>query len=738
MTNHRWKFYRAGGLDQVVFRNGQDIVSLRELDQKLWVTLACPTQGLDLDERTLSLIDTDKDGRIRPPEIIATVEWLRDVYKNPDELMTSRDFVPLAAISDKTEAGKAILATARRVLELVGRQNASQIELADVMDRAKIDADVARNGDGIVPPEASPDPEVQKAIADVLATHGKSTDRSGKDGIGQAHVDAFFADAAAYLTWHAKAAASRREILPMGDATAAAASVVQALRAKVEDYFTRCSLAVFDPRTLAVLTGTEAELAAVASKELGGFPAELTRLPLARIEADRPLPLLAGVNPAWAAQLKALADTTVTPLFGASRTSLTPADWSTLSAKLAPYEAWQAEKPATKIESLGPDRIRQLVEGGLQAKLTALIAADAALAPEFAKIEELEKLIRCQRDLLRLLNNFVSFAEFYGRKGTSFLAGSLYLDERACHLCVPVKDAGKHGLLAGHSKTYLAYCDLTRPGGEKQSVVAAFTNGDVDHLMVGRNGVFYDRKGLDWDATITKIVDNPLSLRQAFWSPYKALIRMIDEQVAKRAAAAEAESKKQLEAAAVATAQADKTKIGETKPEKKTVDVGTVAAIGVAVGGIATFLTAILAMFFGLGWWMPLGFLGLMLAISGPAMFVAWLKLRQRNLGPILDANGWAINSRVKITPLFASVLTDLRHLPPHSERALKDPFGQPPRRWSLYILALLLLGIGLSWFAGKIDPLLPERFKSTTILGTKAPAYRPPVDSLEHKPPAT
>lgn len=736
MTNHRWKFYRAGGLDQVVFRNGQDIVSLRELDQKLWVTLACPTQGLDLDERTLSLIDSDKDGRIRPPELIATVEWLREVYNNPDELMISRDFVPLSSINDKTEAGRSILATAKWVLELVGRPNATQIELADVLDRAKLDADVARNGDGILPPEASPDPEVQKAIADILATHGKSTDRSGKDGIAQAHVDAFFADAAAYLAWHKKAEGSR-ELLPLGDATAAAAAAVQAVRAKVEDFFTRCRLAAFDPRTLAVLTGTEAEFAAVASKELGTFPAELTRLPLARIEADRALPLLSGTNPAWAAQLTALADSAVTPLFGQSRTALSPADWSALTARLAAYEAWQAEKPATKIESLGPERLRQLVGGGFQAKLTALIAADAALAAEFAKIEELEKLIRCQRDLLRLLNNFVSFAELYGRKGTTFLAGTLYLDERACHLCVPVQDAGTHGQLAAHSKTYLAYCDLSRAGGEKQSIVAAFTNGDVDNLMVGRNGVFYDRKGRDWDATITKILDNPLSLRQAFWSPYKTLVRMIDEQVAKRAAAAEAESKKQLEAAAVATAQADKTKIGETKTEKKTIDVGTVAAIGVAVGGIATFLTAVLAMFFGLGWWMPLGFLGLMLAISGPAMFVAWLKLRQRNLGPLLDANGWAVNSRVKITPLFAGVLTDLRHLPPHSERALKDPFGQPPRRWSLYILALVVLGLGLAWFAGKLDALLPERIKSTTVLGTKAPAYRPPVESLDRKPPA-
>ena len=733
MTNHRWKFYRAGGLDQLVFCSGQDIVNLKDLDQKLWVALACPTQGLDLDERTLTLLDTDKDGRIRPPELIATVEWLKEVYKDPDELMTSRAFVPLSAINDKTEAGKTMLATARRVLELVGKPSATQIDLADLMDRAKINADVARNGDGIVPPEASPDPEVQKTIADILATHGKSTDRSGKDGVEQTHVDAFFTDAAAYLAWMTKAAGNSA-VLPLGDATAAAAQAVQAVRGKVSDYFTRCHLAAMEPRTLAVLGGGDAELAAVAAKELGDFPAELLKLPLARIEAKKPLPLLEDVNPAWAEKLKALADNAVTPLLGGNRTSLSETDWKALVSKLAAYEAWQAEKPPTKVEGLGADRLRQIIENGSQAKITALIATDAALAPEFAKIDDLEKLVRCQRDLLRLLNNFVSFAEFYGRKGTTFLAGTLFLDGRACRLCVPVRDAGKHGALAGLSKVYLAYCDLSRPGGAKQSIVAAFTDGDVDNLMVGRNGIFYDRQGNDWDATITKIVDNPISIRQAFWSPYKSLIRMIEDQVSKRAAAAEADSKKQVEAAAVATAQADKTKIGEAKPEKKGIDVGTVAAIGVAVGGIATFVTALLATFFGLGYWMPFGLLALMLAISGPAMFVAWLKLRQRNLGPILDANGWAINGMVKITPAFAAALTDLPALPKGAERALKDPFAEKGSPWGLYMVLLVLLGVGLAWFAGRIDPLLPARVKSTTVLGPLAPAYKPPIDSLEKK----
>ena len=63
-----------GGVDQVQFRDGKDIANIGSLDQKLWMALAVPTRGTELDPKTADLIDTDKDGRIRPPELIAAVQ----------------------------------------------------------------------------------------------------------------------------------------------------------------------------------------------------------------------------------------------------------------------------------------------------------------------------------------------------------------------------------------------------------------------------------------------------------------------------------------------------------------------------------------------------------------------------------------------------------------------------------------------------------------------------------------
>ena len=98
MEKYPWRFFRAGGFDQVKLETGADLAHLDRLDQKLWAALACPTQGLEFDAKTLALIDTDNDGRIRAPEILAATQWAVSCLNNPDELFSGRDSLPLDAI----------------------------------------------------------------------------------------------------------------------------------------------------------------------------------------------------------------------------------------------------------------------------------------------------------------------------------------------------------------------------------------------------------------------------------------------------------------------------------------------------------------------------------------------------------------------------------------------------------------------------------------------------------------
>lgn len=718
-TKHTWRFFRAGGFDQVKLDTGTDLLHLDELDQKLWVALACPVTGLEFDPQTAALVDSDRDGRIRAPELLAAVRWACAMLKNPDDLVRGGDSVPLAAINDATPEGKQLLASAKQICANLGKPDAPAISLADACDANRIFANTLFNGDGVILPESATDEDTRAVIADIMACMGAVTDRSGKPGVDQARVEAFFAECAAFDAWMKQAESDPKTFLPLGEATAAASAAVRAIKTKVDDYFGRCRLAAYDPRALAALNRREEEYHAMAARDLSFTVAEAADFPLATVAPGKPLPLSGPVNPAHAAAVAALRDAAVKPLLG-ERSELTEADWLALLARLAPFESWQAGKRGAAVEKLGIARVRQVLAGPARHRIGELIARDRALEPEATSIANVEKLCRFVRDLHTLCTNFVNFRNFYeGERPALFQCGTLYLDQRSCALCLPVEDTGRHAALAGLAGAYLAYCDCTRKAtGEKRTIVAVFTQGDDDNLMVGRNGIFYDRQGRDWDATITRIVSNPISLRQAFWMPYKKLVRFIEEQIAKRAAAADAAATAKLETTATTVAAADKAKPAEAKK----VDVGTVAALGVAFGALSTAGAYFLGLFKGIApWQVPLILIAVMLLISGPSLILAYMKLRKRNLGPILDANGWAVNARARINVPFGANLTRIAKLPPGASIDVSDRYAEKSALWPKVLLVLFLL-----WW---IHSYLYDRWLHSWTGGKYG---RPPAESRE------
>ena len=123
---------------------------------------------------------------------------------------------------------------------------------------------------------------------------------------------------------------------------------------------------------------------------------------------------------------------------------------------------------------------------------------------------------------------------------------------------------------------------------------------------------------------------------------------------------------------------------------------------------------------------MPLGVLAIILLISGPSMILAWLKLRKRNLGPILDANGWAVNAKAKINVPFGASLTGVATLPPGSQRDLVDPFAEKKSPWPKIIVVVIVL----SWPSaldklGHLDRSRPAS-ESTSVMGTSGPGKPP------------
>lgn len=318
---------------------------------------------------------------------------------------------------------------------------------------------------------------------------------------------------------------------------------------------------------------------------------------------------------------------------------------------------------------------------------------ESEMAAAKAEFEPLRKLLLLHRDFYRLLRNFVTLEDFYDndeKTVASFLAGTLILDQRACKLCIRVNDLAKHDSQAPLSGMYLLYCNCeNKKTGKKLQIVAAMTQGEIKNLSVGKNGIFYDNNGLDYDATVFKIIENPISLRQAFWNPYRKMAKWVEDKINKSAAEKDAKTFDDM-TAKVATA-------ADPNAEKKSAfDIakfaGIFAAIGMALGMIGTALASVAQGWIGLTWWQQIiVFVCILLIISGPSMIMAWMKLRRRNLAPVLNANGWAINADSIISVPFGLKLTEQVRFPFTKNPAKKNPAG----KIFLVILLLIILGLG-------------------------------------------
>lgn len=717
-NRYKWDFESIGGTSRVKITRGEDIAHLAELDPKMWTVLSCPVNGLEIDEKSLAYMDCDGDGKLRVNDVICTSKWITGLLKDADLLIEGKDSIDINQIDVETDAGKKLFNSAKQILANLGREG-SVISIADTADNAAIFAKTRFNGDGIITEASSDEAADKAAINAAVASLGGVLDRSGVMGINADMVETFYKALAEYKAWNDAAVEA-----PYGDRTDAAIAAYAALDAKVKDFFLRSRLAAFSPDSTASLDVQTASIQAISAGNLTGKTDEIASYPIARVTGKAEIDLSEPVNPAWAAQFEALISIAVAPEVKV----LTEADWAAIGAKFAAYNAWKGAKAGAAVEGLGLDTVKTLLEQDRKAALLDLVAQDAALKEESENIDTVSKFLYIFRDFYRLLRNFVTLHDFYDKDRkvcAIFQSGKLIIDQRECRFCMPVADMGKHNSMAPSSGMYLVYCDCTtKTKAGKITIVAAVTVGDVGDLIVGKNAVYYDNDGLEWDAVITKIIDNPISIAQSFWSPYRRMATAIENLIGK--SAADKDAKMMSEATAKINAAPKAAPATADAPAAAPFDIGKFAgifaAIGMAFGMIGSALAALAKGIFALTWWqLILAFVGVMLVISGPAMVMAWLKLRRRNIAPLLNANGWAVNAASKISIPFGETLTDIAKYP---KLKLKDPYAKkglaPWKKWCISIasVAVVLVGLWLgnlfAW-AGLPSPL--PWFEKTEIV---------------------
>lgn len=363
----------------------------------------------------------------------------------------------------------------------------------------------------------------------------------------------------------------------------------------------------------------EAALAAVESV-LDEYFKTPDDLPLVVEEDDKTVPLAGRINPKYAEAMKAFAEKCVKPVAGeGGADTLDRALYKRIKAAFAPWRAHVASRPVPN--------------AGLEAELDAE-----------------EKTLRYKMHLLEFLENFVNMKRLYSSDGQAvFQTGVLRIDAKELKLCFEVADEAAHSALSGRSNCCVLYLKLTRPSeGASRTVCAVVTAGAVAGLYAGRNGVFYDRDGRDWDAVVTKVVESQVSLAEAFWAPWKkvgeAVGGMVKKFLGDRQTAAQANLEKGVQSAPAAAA-APAAPAGQDSQAGGAAMASSVAAIGIGIGMVGAAAASIMAAVSRMGaLQIAIAIVVLILAVSLPNVVLTWFKLRRRDIGAILNACGWAVN----------------------------------------------------------------------------------------------
>lgn len=693
------RFANLGGQAQMLVDGPDDLALVHELDPARWAATSAPLEDLHLEPRLARLVVPAGD-RLRVSHLLAARDWLLARLASTAPIADRRQEVALDELA-KDDAGARLRAEAETVLEELEVEDRSRLSLKRLRRFRKAFDTTLANGDGIVTPDEVPDPEAAELATWILATVGGRKDPFGVTGVGHEEIQDFTLGAGRYRTWRERPKADPA-LEPFGDLTDNAAALVDELGPKVEEWFLQCALLEQEGERLKGVGSTEEELRELLRADRDALRRHLARTPLSDPRTDARLDLRDGINAIFRERMRELTEVVLSPVLGPDPEVLDRAGWDRVRAHLRRYRKWRKEKPAQPFEAvpealLDPENLAALGE-----RLGEVVEIDLAASDRLARLEDLEKLLLLCGAILRLTRNLVNFQALYDpAKPALFQMGSLVIDGRRLDLTVKVRDRAKHKQVAKASETFLVYASVFGDDGKPAFEVAApITAGERGGLRVGKRGILLGRDGKEWDAEVVDVVEAPISISEAVRSPFVKLGTFLSERIQALAANTLESAQKTLTSGEVpAGAQAAPAK---DAPRSSFQNLAVMLSLATAaLGSAAAFLLKVLAETNPLKLMGSL--VGIVLLVAFASGFLGWLRLRRRDMSPILEANGWAVNVPLALTRELGELFTRRPPLPGDPRRS---------RRWQWALLATLVVVLLLMWDEARLR--LRQRFLRT------------------------
>lgn len=698
---YRYRFRRYGRSRQLEIATAADLLAAADLDPALWVATSMPTKGVCVDPAFLGYLDADETGRVTHGEIVEIIDWTLGVLRDHRQVESRSDHLQISSIDPDHPEGKALIETIRRMIESTtpGSDTAdASISIGEIAtQKAELLKRPVSDSGIILPAAAQTGPVkdelgVRRCIELAIETTGGTRHPTGEVGLDAASLDRFVSLCERY-----RGAVCQQSEIEASDIDESFERYrrFHDIIDKLEEYFSLCAAEAFVHHAPEITTATGATM-----------PADL---PLAKPRADGVITFGEFLNPLYIEPLEDFRTQVLAGIGLKEATSLSAHEWVSVRGRFE-----RSRRVCEELDLIGADVVARLTsETDLEslvapeviAQVRDLIRVSREERITVDQVRKVERLALSQRYLLDLANNFVSFPDLYDRSARAwFEMGRLVIDNRTFGLAVHVEQRVKHVSMARNSHMHVLYVQLRRQGDAVVSEVAVpVTAGGRGNLAVGKRGIFIDRKGDELDAEIVEIIENPISIGEAIIAPIRKLTKTVTGKFESLTTAADQELQRYVGAtvdqighggvsgsgsATGATTGAHAAAGGGGRP-----GVGTALLGGsVAVAAIGSALAYIINTLSSLSWLQILGgFGGAIGAVVIPAIAFAMLKLRRRDLSAVIEASGWAVNIRMKLSRRLQRVFTAT---PVYPARAKGAPIVR--RRWIGIIGSGVLIAVAI------------------------------------------
>lgn len=717
------EFERIGGSLQPRILTGEDLPRILDLDAAHWAITSIDISKYSCDPEFLEFLDTDHNGKIRVDEVKNCIAWLLPRMKDLKGFEKGSAELFFEDLNKENPEGLAIYNSAKFAMENAGLPEAEKITLSDIRDHKKLLSYGLSNGDGVVPPEQICVETLAAFANQVMTLTGKVKDISGADGIDANLVSSFGENAAKFLAWK-KAPLEEPAIFFKGEDTPKLYAKFTAVKEKMDEYFRLCQILALADGNSTVSTPV------IDPMNISSMDQFMQNAPIAKGNVEGKLFLTENLNPAWKEALKGFFDA-VLP----AKEVITFEDWNSIKGQFAPYGSYISSKPCNNFDSLDGEALAKLqkdLDEGMIGKLEELIALDKSSGENILCFSQVRKLLLLQQNLMEFLNNYVSLKALFTLDHQAMLQhGELIMDGRHFSLVTPLVNVAEHKKLAGRCYICVMYIETVTgaaAAAKKQLYAVAVTSGDMNHLFIGKCGIFITEDGIMCDAKVIDYIQQPVSFSEALKMPFFKFGEMVGKQIDKffsaRSKEVETGLTKSITEAQKFNPNAPAPKVPPKTPVPVPAQTPAVSGSMMLMGG-GLGLAAIGSSFAFMAqalknvsvWNVVLVFLCVILIFSGPLVVMSLIKLYRRSISSFLEAGGVAINKRMRLTRKMGAIFTRKPQIPFQNliaaadvvngtfaklvpEKAKKSPF------WRIVcILIMILLFALMGWGLYRIFP---------------------------------